>query len=155
MVIITGTPSTGKTTLAREIKKRYGFPVFDLEEFIKKNKLCVGYDRKRRCAIVDEEKTAAFLGKEIRDRIRKGEKTLIESHFSHYLPANLVDLCLVTRCDLQKLYQRLKKKKYPKNKIEENMECEIMEVCLQEAHERKHRLLIVDMSKREKEKRKK
>ena len=64
-----------------------------------------------------------------------------------------MDICFVTRCDLEELYRRLKKKKYPKNKIEENMECEIMEVCLQEAYERKHLLVIVDTTKKGKENR--
>lgn len=138
--------------LGKQIEKQYRFKRLDVNAIIKKNKLREGYDRKNRCWIVDEGRFTDVLEKSVREKRRNKEKIVIDSHLSHYLSPRFVDICLVTRCDLDELYRRLKKKRYPKNKIEENMECEIMEVCLQEAYVRKHVLIVVDTTKKGKKK---
>lgn len=152
VIIVTGTPSTGKTTLAKQIEKKYHFKRLDMNAVVKNNKLREGYDRKNRCWIVDEGAFTTVLEKIVREKRRNREKIVIDSHLSHYLSPRFVDICFVTRCDLDELYQRLKRKQYPQNKIEENMECEIMEVCLQEAYEKKHVLVVVDTTKKRKKK---
>ncbi len=144
VIIVTGTPSTGKTTLAKEVAQKYGFKRLDVNALIKKYVLREKYDTKNKCWIVDENKFTSVLEKIVKEKRKNKEKIVIDSHLSHYLSPRFVDICLVTRCDLEELYRRLKKKQYPKNKIEENMECEIMEICLQEAYERKHTLVVVD-----------
>lgn len=153
VIIVTGTPSTGKTTLAKQIEKKYCFKRLDVNAIIKKNKLREGYDRKNKCWIIDEYRFTSVLEAVVREKRKNRKKIVIDSHLSHYLSPRFVDICLVTRCDLDELYRRLKKKRYPKNKIEENMECEIMEVCLQEAYERKHVLIVVDTTKKRKKER--
>lgn len=150
VIIVTGTPSTGKTTLAKRIEKQYRLTRLDVNAIIKNSKLRDGYDQKNKCWIVDEARFAVALEKIVREKRKKKEKIVIDSHLSHCLNPQLVDLCLVTRCDLDELYRRLKRKQYPKNKIEENMECEIMEVCLQEAYDKKHTLIVVDTTKKKK-----
>jgi broad-specificity NMP kinase len=45
---------------------------------------------------------------------------------------------------LKKLKQRLKKRGYHKAKIEENLECEIFDVCLEEAKEAGHKVKIIN-----------
>ena len=72
---------------------------------------------------------------------------IIDSHLSHYLPKKYVDLCVITKCSLKTLEKRLKKKKYSKEKIKENLECEIFDVCLNEAKEAGHKILVVDTTK--------
>lgn len=78
-------------------------------------------------------------------RIIKG--IIIDSHLSHYLPRRYADLCIVTKCDLKTLKKRLKKKKYPESKIRENMDAEIFDICLTEAKENKHNVLVIDTTK--------
>jgi len=83
--------------------------------------------------------------------IKKG--MIIDSHLSHYLPKKYVDLCIITKCsDLKKLEKRLKKRKYSKVKVEENIECEIFDICLNEALERRHKVKIIDTCKKSKKK---
>ena len=69
---------------------------------------------------------------------------------SHYLPKKYVDLCIVTKCGLKKLKKRLEKRKYNKKKIRENLDCEIFDICLNEAMEKGHKVKIVDTSKKKK-----
>jgi adenylate kinase len=45
------------------------------------------------------------------------------------------DLIVVLQTDNGVLYERLEKRGYPQHKITENVECEIMMVLLQEAHD--------------------
>lgn len=143
-IIVTGTPGTGKTTLAKKLAKRLNYKYIDVAKLIKDNKLEEGYDKKRKCRIVDIKKLNSALIK----IIKNSEKPLIiDSHLSHYLPNKYVDLCIVTKCNLKALEKRLKKKGYDKNKIRENLDCEIFDVCYNEAKERGHRIVVVDTAK--------
>jgi len=116
----------------------------DVKKLIKNFKLSTEYDKKRKSLVVDLNK----LNKVLIDIIKicKDQKVkgiVIDSHLSHYLPKKYVDLCVVTRTDTKKLYSRLKKRKYSKSKIAENMEAEIMEVILDEARHMKHKIKVI------------
>ena len=152
-IIITGTPSTGKTTLSKKLTKRLNFYYMDVSKIISKYKLSEGYDKKRKTKIVDVKKSNKFLILEIKNFKKKNKKyrgLIIDSHLSHYLPRKYVDLCIITKCDIKELNKRLKKKKYHKEKIQENLQAEIFDICYNEALERKHKIFIVDTSKTKK-----
>jgi len=72
---------------------------------------------------------------------------ILDSHLSHHLPKRYVDLCIITKCHTDELHQRLKKRRYSKEKIMENVQAEIFDVCLEEAKKNKHTILIQDTSK--------
>src|SRR3989338_5340893 len=92
VIILTGTPGTGKTSIAKELAKILNAGLIDVNKVIKKNKLDEEYDKKRKLLI-------------------------IESHMSHFLPRKYVDYCFVTKCDIKELSTRLGKKGYSKAKI--------------------------------------
>jgi len=66
---------------------------------------------------------------------------------AHYIPKKYVDFCVVTKCDLKVLKKRLEKRKYPESKVRENIDAEIFDICLMEAIEAKHNLIILDTTK--------
>ena len=67
----------------------------------------------------------------INNKIKKTKNDIIiDSHLSHYLPRKYVDLCIVTKCDIKVLKNRLKNKKYSKSKVRENLDAEIFDICL-------------------------
>ena len=112
---------------------------------VEKKKLAESYDRKRKCYVIDIKK----LNKAVISIIKSSKKNLIlDSHLSHYIPKKYIDLCIITKCNLKTLEKRLKNKKYHKAKIKENLECEIFDICLNEAKELKHKILIIDTTKR-------
>ena len=141
--IVTGTPGTGKTTVAMAVAMRTNAVYIDVNSVIKTNKLREGYDKKRRAAIIDTEKLNKILIKIIEEAKKKKVSLVIDSHLSHYLPKKWVDVCIVTKTSLKKLKQRLKKRGYHKAKIAENLECEIFDVCLTEAQEAGHKVKII------------
>ncbi len=139
IICVTGTPGTGKTTLAKGLQKVLGYEYLDVTSFIKKNKLYEQYDKKTQSFNIDTDKLLPVLAKEI----KKKKNLIIDSHLSHYLTKNLVDLCVVTKCELKELKKRFTKRKYPKETVRENLDAEIFGVCMQEAKEHGHEIFVV------------
>jgi len=141
VTIITGTPCTGKTTVAKRLAKKNKAKYIDVNEVIDKNNLKEGYDRKRNSYIIDTKKLNKALIKTI---TQSKQSLIIDSHLSHYLPKKYVNKCIVTKTTLKKLKNRLKKRKYSKAKIQENMMCEIFDVCKIEAEEAGHKIHVIN-----------
>jgi len=126
--------------LANELNMLY----FDVHKHIKTNKLYESYDRSKRSCIVDTDALVANL----LAIISKDESVIIDSHMSHFLPKTSVDLCIICNCELKILKNRLEKRKYTKNKVRENLDSEIFEVCKTEALKQQHKIFEIDCSKR-------
>jgi len=144
VIAVTGTPGTGKTTLSKKLALKLGFSYLDVNKIIKKYNLSEEYDKKRKTKIIDIKKLNKELIKEIKS-IKNG--LIIDSHLSHYLPKKNVDVCIVTKCNLKLLEKRLKKRRYSKLKIRENLDSEIFDICSNEAKEKGHKVLVVDTTK--------
>ncbi len=138
--IVTGSVGAGKTTLAKKLARKKKAKYVDVNKIIDEYKLGEGYDKKRKCKIVDVKKLNKALIKIIKN---SKEDLVIDSHLSHFLPPKYVDLCIVTKCSIKKLRARLKKRGYSKSKVEENVDAELFDVCLNEAKELGHKIKIV------------
>jgi len=144
VIIITGTPGTGKTTVAKRIAREKGYKYIDVNKLIAENRLREKYDRKRQTYEVDVRKLNVVLVKKINEEKAKKTKGLvIDSHLSHHLNPRHADLCIVTKTELKKLKNRLEKRDYSKGKIRENLDAEIFDVCLNEAKEMGHKIKII------------
>ena len=111
VIAISGSPGTGKSTLAALLKKK-GFFRLDIHKHCKD--ISTSYDRSKMCYDVDLKKFKKLVKKIIKEE----DKVVIDSHISHLLPKKWVDLCIVLVCsDLKKLKRRLEKRKYSKEKI--------------------------------------
>jgi len=148
IIIVSGTPGTGKTVIAKFIAKRLPAQYIDVNALIKDHHLSRGYDRRLKTRIVNIERLNRFLIQLIRNarKTKHRRNLVIDSHLGHYLPRRYVDLCFITTCPLKTLRQRLMRRKYSKEKIQENINAEIFEVCLLEAASRKHKVVQVDTS---------
>ena len=144
VIIVTGTPATGKTVIAKKLSLLLKFKYIDVNKLIIKNKLYSSYDKVRNTKIVPIRPLLANL-KQI---IAKSENSvIIDSHLSHFLSDRLVDLCIVTKCSLKKLKKRLEKR-YQSKKVRENLDAEIFDVCLFEAQENSHEIFVINTSKK-------
>lgn len=149
VVCVTGTPGTGKTAIAKKIAEKYGFQYFDVNKAIAKHKLAEGYDKKRKTKIVDTQKLNNLLIKHI-NQLKADKKIkglIIDSHLSHYLPKKCADLVVVAKCGVKELGKRLRRRKYSQDKIKENLQAEIFDVCYNEAFGKKHNIIAIDTTK--------
>ncbi|MEF8880236.1 MAG: AAA family ATPase [Candidatus Nanohaloarchaea archaeon] len=112
---ITGTPGTGKTTVADALDKE----VISVKEFAKQK----GLGKEGELFEVDVEAVNQELP----------EDCWVEGHLAHKLD---LDYCIVLRIRPDILEKRLSKRDYSEEKIEENLEAEKMDLILSEAFER-------------------
>ncbi len=121
IVLITGTPGTGKTTVANMLAERLGFDVKGVEDLARGDAI-VGYDEVAKSKIIDMEKVA-------RDFKAKGD-IIVEGHLAHRL--RQADYVVVLRTRPEALRKRLR---YEEQKLRDNLEAEALDVCLIESIE--------------------
>ena len=122
-VALTGTPGTGKSTVA-DILAAEGLQVIHLNEAIREHDLWTERDAQRDSLVADIEAVREWLG---------GWDGILESHLAHYFDADRV---VVLRCRPDELEQRLRERGDPDAKAHENAESEALDVILSEAVER-------------------
>lgn len=135
IVSLTGTPGTGKTSVAEELE---GFQVVEIGEFARER----GLGEQGEEFEVDLDAAVEAL----RDELEPGKDTVVEGHLSHHFPS---DCCVVLRCRPDELRERLEKRGYPGEKVEENVEAEALDIVLQEALELQEKVIEVDTTGRE------
>ncbi len=146
VLAITGTPGTGKSTLAKLLEKKLGY--FRLELHSHYQEISTSYDKKNKCYEIDGKKFETLVKRVIREKEGRFPGIIIDTHISHLLPKRMIDLCVVLTCsDLKQLEKRLKKRGYSKAKIKENLEAEIFQTCLMGAKEGGHRVIMFDNEK--------
>ena len=126
IIAITGTPGTGKTSVAKELV-REGYIVLDLNRIACETDFLLGRDEKRKSNIVDIDKLNLFIKK----NYSKFDIVFVEGHLSHLLKC--VDKLIVLRLEPSQLKKHLKKKRWNEKKIKENLESEILDIVLCES----------------------
>lgn len=119
-VALTGTPGTGKTTVAGRLDT--DLEVVDLNRLVEAEGLTAGEDADRGSWIADLEA--------LRDRLAGRDDVLLESHLAHHLP---VDRVVVLRCHPVELERRLRERGADASKAAENADAEALDVVLAEA----------------------
>lgn len=142
VIIVSGCPGTGKTTVAKKLALQKKYKYLDVNKIIDNNKLNEKYDKERDTKVIDIDKLNKVLIKVI--ETEKSQGLIIDSHLSHYLPKKYVDRCIITKCNLKELEKRLQKRGYSKEKTRENLDAEIFDTCRIEALEKGHNVEIVN-----------
>ena len=143
IIVVTGTPGTGKTTFAKRYVKDHDAYYVDVNDIISRHGLSEGYDEEKRCKIIDVDKLNEKLIVMIRDANMRNIDLVIDSHLAHELSPETVDEVIVTKCEPNELQERLSQRGYSRQKIRENLDAELFDICLHETQEKKHKIRIV------------
>lgn len=129
-IALTGTPGTGKTTVAGLVPYR----VIDINSLVKGG-MNVGTDPDRGCLEADMDALNVHLS-----GLDSDETLILEGHFSHHF----ADWSIVLRLSPAALRPRLEARGYKESKIIENLEAEALDVILVEAVEKCSRVDEID-----------
>jgi adenylate kinase len=132
VILITGTPCVGKTTVAQQLTAKLDALYINLTEFANKHSLTLGEDKQRNTTIIDEEK----MRKKISETIDTAEKTtiIIDGHYAHaVVPKRYATRIFVLRRNPIELRKIMEKSGFSGAKLWENLASEILDVCLVEA----------------------
>ena len=126
---ITGTTGTGKTT----VSSYFDIETVDLKQYAEENN--IGSLNSQGELEVDVE--------ELRQNPpQQGESDLVvEGHLAHFID---LDYCVVLRCRPDVLRQRLQERDYSKQKIDENVESEALDIILSQAVRNQGKVFEVD-----------
>ena len=137
-ILITGTPGTGKSAVAqalgRALNSLHGpveaVQVIDIGQLVRSQpeRFADEYDRERDCHVLDEDAILDYL----EPLLAAGGK-IVEHHSSEWFPERWFARVLALQCDSDELYARLAGRQYDERKVRENVEAEIMRVCVDEA----------------------
>lgn len=135
LILITGVPGTGKSTVAKILCNLLDAKEIDLLELARQRKIITGYDPEAGSMVVDETKINPIIKK----IIKPDKNYIIASHLAHFVSPKISKICIVLRCNPLILEKRLQKRGYLKGKIHDNMMCEYLDCCLIEALKVGHR----------------
>ena len=136
VIFISGTPCTGKTTVASDLNDYLALNGFHsrlikVNDFAIENGLVLGEDSDKFYKVIDIDGLNECLNEEIS---QIGNSILIvEGHLSHLCEG--ADKMIVLRLNPSILKDRLEERNYSESKIQENLEAEALAVCSAEAYD--------------------
>ena len=128
IIVITGTPGVGKTTVAAELVSRLKAQLVNVGDLVKNENLVAESDEERGTLIADIKKVRA----RIRSMLSKTHgDTIVEGHYAYdVVPRESNPYVFVLRRDPDAFEAGLKSRGYDEKKIQENLAAEVLDVCL-------------------------
>ncbi len=149
-ILLTGTPGTGKSTVARLLSGMAGFASISINAVAKKGGLV------KKGGEVDLKKLEGALKAEIKRKSKAKNSKLetrnlvVDGHLGCEIKLPL-DIAFVLRCEPEKLKARLEKRNYKKKKMDDNLLSEALDYCSVQAEMNygKGKIFDVDAGKRD------
>lgn len=128
-ILVTGTPGVGKSTLCKKLSEVTGLQWLEISKIAVENNCLEEYDPVYQCPILDEDKLMDGL----EETMSEGGN-IVDYHSCEFFPERWFDIVFVLRTDNTTLYDRLMHRGYTGKKLEDNIDCEIFQVILDEAN---------------------
>ncbi|MBS7654222.1 adenylate kinase family protein [Candidatus Bathyarchaeota archaeon] len=128
IIVITGTPGVGKSSISKALASKINAQVISIGELVKKEGLYSGVDRKRDTLIADVDKVSERINEIISNA---STDIIVEGHFAvDVVPSEKIAIAFVLRRNPEELETIFKERSYKEEKIRENLAAEILDVCL-------------------------
>lgn len=133
VIVLTGVPGVGKTTVAGMLAERLGGVHIALSDLAEREGFTTGRDEERGTAIADLD----GLRRRLTEVLDSSEAPLIvEGHFAaDVVPPEAASFIFVLRRAPWRLKKELGARGYGEEKVRENAEAELLDICLVEAIE--------------------
>jgi adenylate kinase len=131
VLVLTGTPGVGKTSVAILLAQRLKGVHINLSELVKSEGLSCGLDEERDTLIADSEEVSKRVDTVI---ARAKGYMIVEGHFAIDVVAKEdASKVFVLRRAPDELRKALMKRRFKESKVAENVAAEILDVCLFDA----------------------
>ena len=128
VILLTGVPGVGKSTVAGMLAERLGGDHIDLSDLAEQMGFITGWDEKRETAIADIDGLRQQV-KLISDASER--PVIVEGHFAAHVGIPATEpLIFVLRRAPWRLKEELEARGYGEEKVSENVEAELLDVCL-------------------------
>ena len=132
VILIGGTPGTGKTKVAGALGSLLGVEVVSIGELADRSGCISAEDKARQTGVINED----CLVEALLDLVdEKGKRMIIEGHYIDLVPSGSVEWVFLLRTHPEVLRERLKERDYKDGKVAENIEAEVLGVCQLDALE--------------------
>ena len=132
VILVTGTPCVGKTSVACLLASKLDAFYVNLTELVLHENLVLGKDEERGSIIIDENR----MRRKIREIIEDCDKSeiIVDGHYAvSVVPKKLTTHVFVLRRDPVELRKFMEQCSFSRRKLWENLASEILDVCLCEA----------------------
>ncbi len=130
VIVISGVPGTGKSTVASILSRTLGWEKIDLSEAAIRYGLVLKEDRERGTYLIDEDAVRSW----VRRKASEGP-LIIDSHYGEIVDDDILLKLFVLRLRPDILLDRLLKRGWHPRKVAENVEAELIGVCTTNALE--------------------
>ena len=126
VILVGGTPGTGKTMVAKILGSKLSVDVVNLGELADESGCISAEDKARKTGIINEDCLVDALVELTDD---KSKRLVIEGHYIDLVPSRSVQWVFLLRTHPETLKKRLGQRNYSEEKVGENVEAEVLGVC--------------------------
>ncbi|KAI0564977.1 adenylate kinase [Gracilaria domingensis] len=139
-MVVTGTPGVGKTTISRELAQELGMRHIEVGAFARERNLLADHDALHEAFYMHEDAVLDEL-----EPLMANGGIILDHHSCDWYPERWVQMVVCLRASTEALYDRLEARRYSRQKLDENMQAEIMQVVLDEAISSYPRVPVIEL----------
>ena len=147
VILITGTPGVGKTTVAKQLAEELDAHYINLTELAQTNNLLSGEDKERKTTIISEKKMRRKISEIV--HVTNKSAIIVDGHYAAaVVPKRYVTRVFVLRRNPVELHTLMKKSGFSGAKLWENLASEILDGSLVEAvrEQGEHKVCELDIT---------
>lgn len=131
IIVVSGTPSVGKTVVSSLLASRLDAFHIDLGKLVKREKLWSDVDKARETLIADMPK----LSKRVQEMVEHSEQDIVlDGHYAvDVVPPKNIRIVFVLRREPDELRRSMQRRGFRGKKLKENLAAEVLGVCLYNA----------------------